>query len=72
MDNPASLPLPGIATAPPEEWREALATRLFQDESTIPAAASSVTVNTAMVHVAGVPLANSISQVDHFPACENH
>ena len=73
MDNPASLPLPGIApSAPLEEWREALATRLFQDEMAIPAAASSDTVNTAMVDVAGVPLANSISQVDHFPSFENH
>ena len=73
MDNPAaSLPPPGIATAPPEEWREALSTRLFQDESTIPAAASSVTANTAMVDVADVPLANSTNQVDHFPAFESH
>ena len=71
MDTPAApLPPPGNApppsTAPPEEWREALSTRLFQDESTIPAAASSDTANTAMVDVADVPLANSTNQVDHF------
>ena len=74
MDNPASLPPPG--SAPLEEWREALATRLFQDEMAIPvhlnAAASSDIVNTAMVDVAGAPLANSISQVDHFPSFESH
>ena len=66
MDNSASLPPPGNAPLA----REALATRLFQDEMAIPvhvnAAASSDTDNTAMVDVAGAPLANSISQVDHF------